>query len=204
MVFDDSATRATAIGTANFSEGMVTYTKDDDAIQVYDGSDFVGVGSDAGLIHINTQTFSAVSSVNVDNVFTSDYKNYRIVLRATNSAASITSRFRASGTPESGNVYVRNYLIGESTSVEAANTTATTFGFTQSATFFLTNIYAVADIYGPQLSENTFSLSTFRSEAPSLGLAATRVNTSTAYDGIEFNVGSGTTTGSFSIFGYKD
>ena len=57
MVFDDSATRATAIGTANFSEGMVTYTKDDDAIQVYDGSDFVGVGSDAGLIHIKQKTF---------------------------------------------------------------------------------------------------------------------------------------------------
>jgi hypothetical protein len=36
---------------------MVTYTKDDDAIQVYDGSDFVGVGSDSGLIHIKQKTF---------------------------------------------------------------------------------------------------------------------------------------------------
>lgn len=44
MVFDDAAARESAIGTANFSEGMLTYTKDDNALQVFDGTSFTNVG----------------------------------------------------------------------------------------------------------------------------------------------------------------
>jgi hypothetical protein len=58
MVFDDSATRATAIGTANFSEGMASYLKDTDQVEVYNGSNWASVSpTDSGLIHIKQKTF---------------------------------------------------------------------------------------------------------------------------------------------------
>jgi hypothetical protein len=124
MVFDDSATRATAIGTANFSEGMVTYTKDDDAIQVYDGSDFVGVGSDSGLIHINTQTFSAVASLSLDNVFSATYTNYKVFLTVFGSTEQVLSmRMRVGGTDNSAGSYNRQILEASSTTVSASRAT---------------------------------------------------------------------------------
>ena len=43
MVFDSSSARTTAIG-ANLAEGMLTYLKDTNAVEVYDGSSFVGFG----------------------------------------------------------------------------------------------------------------------------------------------------------------
>ena len=41
-----------------------------------------------GLVHINTTTFSAVSSVSLNDVFTSDYDDYRIVIRSLAVSAS--------------------------------------------------------------------------------------------------------------------
>jgi hypothetical protein len=43
MVFDDSAARGSAIGTADLSEGMIAYLKDTNAIEFYDGTDWVGL-----------------------------------------------------------------------------------------------------------------------------------------------------------------
>ncbi len=43
MVFDSSSARTSAIG-ANLAEGMLTYLRDTNAVEVYDGSSFVGFG----------------------------------------------------------------------------------------------------------------------------------------------------------------
>jgi len=48
MVFDSSSARTTAIG-ANLAEGMLTYLKDTNAVEVYDGSSFVGFGDITGV-----------------------------------------------------------------------------------------------------------------------------------------------------------
>ena len=47
MVFADSAARGSALGTA-VSEGMLTYLSDEDSVEVYDGSSWVGVGLPLG------------------------------------------------------------------------------------------------------------------------------------------------------------
>ena len=65
MVFDDSAARGSAIPTP--SEGMVTYRKDDNAVEVFDGSSFGPIG---GILQVvsttKTNTFSATGSSFVD------------------------------------------------------------------------------------------------------------------------------------------
>ena len=61
MVFDDSAARTTAIPTP--SEGMVTYRKDDNAVEVFDGSAFGPIGKILQVVSTTkTNTFSTSST----------------------------------------------------------------------------------------------------------------------------------------------
>ena len=57
----------------------------------------------AGLDLIVTQSFSAVSSVSLDNCFSGDYDNYRVLVHVKSAAASgfIMMRLRSSGTDAS-------------------------------------------------------------------------------------------------------
>jgi hypothetical protein len=209
MVFDDSATRATAIGTANFSEGMVTYTKDDDAIQVYDGSDFVGVGSDSGLIHIETQALSAVSGISFNNVFSSTYDNYKFILTGVGSLAGtdIQIRLRAGGTDNStASSYVSQLLRSSSTTVQGVRITDTVW-----RNFFLHNTLKSAfefDFYDPfKASATAFSISNVYAETGGrVEIYMGTHNQATSYDGFSLIVAApagATMTGSISIYGYK-
>jgi hypothetical protein len=56
MVFDDSTARGSALGTAIVTEGMVTYLKDTNAIEKYDGSAWVNATQDAYTITASTAT----------------------------------------------------------------------------------------------------------------------------------------------------
>ncbi|MDB4418068.1 hypothetical protein N9262_02330 [Akkermansiaceae bacterium] len=51
MVFNDAASRTSALGL-DVSEGMVSYTKDDNAIQYYDGSAWVNVSSPGDITEV--------------------------------------------------------------------------------------------------------------------------------------------------------
>ena len=68
MVFDDATERGTAIGTA-VAEGMMAYTKDDNAVQVYDGSAWVAVDTTISSINatavVNTLTASTATAYDV-------------------------------------------------------------------------------------------------------------------------------------------
>jgi hypothetical protein len=50
------------------------------------GLKWAAAGSVGGLVHINTTSFSAVASQEVNSVFTSTYDNYKILIRTTGSA----------------------------------------------------------------------------------------------------------------------
>ena len=59
MVFNNAAARTAAFGGAGepvLAEGMVTYLKDTNTIEVYDGSAFIGVGGGADILQV--QVFS--------------------------------------------------------------------------------------------------------------------------------------------------
>ena len=68
-----------------------------------------------GLTYINTVSFSGSTGVNVNDVFSTTYDNYRIVLLGTVSTATVSMRLRVSGTDTStGYEYVRLYVSGGS------------------------------------------------------------------------------------------
>jgi hypothetical protein len=65
MVFDDSAARGSAIPTP--SEGMVTYLKDTNQVQAYNGAAFAPIGTILQIVStIKTDTFSSSSTTFVD------------------------------------------------------------------------------------------------------------------------------------------
>jgi hypothetical protein len=207
MVFDDSATRATAIGTANFSEGMVTYTKDDDAIQVYDGSNFVGVGSDSGLIHIETQTFSAVQSVIFSqDVFTAQYDNYLIVGNVKSASNPVVNlRFRNAGSSDSTGNYNSQFIAADSTSLSGVRYTNETSGrvcFIDSSTSnFVLNIFL------PKKTELTMyrAVNTIRRGAGNTSLFQDftgYINKTDSFDSLEF-LTSVDIEGEYALYGYR-
>jgi hypothetical protein len=65
MVFDDSAARGSAIPSP--SEGMVTYLKDTNQVQAYDGSAFAPLGTILQVVSVTkTDTFTTASTSNVN------------------------------------------------------------------------------------------------------------------------------------------
>ena len=102
MVFGGSAARSSAIGTANFEEGMVSYLTDTDKVEAYNGTNWLQVGSsNQGLTLISTTSFSGVTSISLPaNTFSSTYNAYRIICNFVPSVGdtTISARVRASGT----------------------------------------------------------------------------------------------------------
>jgi len=90
-------------------DGQVIYETDTDRIAVYDSSSWVyktRSAANEGLTFIGKTTFSAVSSVNVDNVFSSSYENYKIIINLSSAGSQITGmRMRTTTTTETGSVY---------------------------------------------------------------------------------------------------
>ena len=68
MVFDDATDRSTQLGTA-VAEGMLAYTKDDNAVQVYDSTQWVPVDTTISSINgtavVMTLTSSTATSYDV-------------------------------------------------------------------------------------------------------------------------------------------
>ena len=87
MRFATTTARDAAFGGAGeptLAEGMTAYIDADNSIYTYDGSNWVKMVSASqpvGLVHLGTFSGSGTSSIiTADNVFTSEFQNYRIVI----------------------------------------------------------------------------------------------------------------------------
>ena len=80
-----------------------------------------------GLILLAKDTFSAVTSVSIDNVFSATYKQYKIITNASGStAANISMRLRVGGVDNSSANYGRQYMVSTGTSVVGGRETSQT------------------------------------------------------------------------------
>jgi hypothetical protein len=160
-----------------------------------------------GLVHINTTTFSAVSSVSINNVFTSDYENYKIIFRTllASSNQELQMRLRVSGT-DSTTGYNAQYIYATATTVGAGNNTASygQIAYIGSSNWNLSDM----TLSGPALSQSSsyICLSTYMNTTANIrqeqwyGLHTT----ATAYDGATFSLDAGTMSGSLRIYGLKN
>jgi hypothetical protein len=56
MTFDDSTARGTALGTAVITEGMVTYLKDTNTLEYYNGSSWEAVSNPGDITAVTAGT----------------------------------------------------------------------------------------------------------------------------------------------------
>jgi hypothetical protein len=204
MVFGGTAARSSAIGTANFEEGMLTYLTDVDKLQVYTGAAFADVypaaASTQGLTLINTTSFSGVTSFSLPaDTFTTTYTNYRIFLsNLSNSTGSTTYwRMRAAGSDATGTDYAGNWWYWLNTSGNGFYSTST-----NAPQLFDNANFAVIDISQPKVAVPTKLVMMAESNA-AFFMAQGYHGLSTSYDSLTFIRTSGTTTGTCSVYGYN-
>ena len=161
-------------------------------------------GKNVGLVHINTTSFSAQSAVNVNDVFTSAFDAYLVVVEATASSGSqnLSARLRASGTDATGSNYVRQGFRASG----GANTAA--FGDTN--TSFICGETSATYRNRWELTFNqpaTAIATTLQARGSNpfyVNIAALIHDVATAYDGFSIFPGGGTLTGTVRTYGYRN
>jgi hypothetical protein len=165
-VYASAAARNSAI--ASPTEGMCVYLTDEDTLQIYTGSAWVAVGATKsvsgvsdGLVYITSSTFSGTTSFN--NVFSSSFSNYKIVVSDLTfvGSATLAMRLRAGGTDQgtASSDYFTAYL-GYYVTGSTNNTTINggSYWFFPSASTGASTNFGVPssmDIYNPQAATRT-------------------------------------------------
>jgi len=202
-VFADSTARGSAITSP--VEGMTTYLNDIDAIETYNGSAWV---SPFGLTFIKSTDFTSVSSVSVNDVFSSAYDNYKLVMNFQGSSnALISMRLRVAGSDNSSNIYTQQ---GVQTS---AGTIQNPPGVGTTTSFSLINVSSGIDVSGasmdlllPFLARRTrHSLTGFYyvNATNSSVLRGGEHDSATSFTGFTLITSAGNITGNITVYGYR-
>ena len=161
-----------------------------------------------GLKLLSRDSFTTVTSVSLDNVFSSSYKQYKIITDVESSNnENVLFRLRASGTDNSSGNYRRTYLVGTSTSVVGANESSQTvwsgFGRAESGV----RQCNITEVLNPFQSTNTTAYSFFVPSASGnleVISVAYDITVTTSYDGFTIAPGfsASTFSGTVQVYGY--
>lgn len=201
-------------------DGQVIYETDTDRTLVWNNSAWVFLSTSTsnrpGLEHIRTITNSGAALYDIDNIFSADYRNYRILYEAycDQQLNQMWMQFlNTSGTPVGTNYYSSIYGQDFTTASTAFQTaTATTVVFLGWITNAGANSYTLSgaiDIYHPFIAAPTNVSGQFtgiRSGSAFLGGQALAMQTdSTQFRGIRINNSvSGIMVARINVYGYKD
>ena len=210
-VFASTTTRNAAFGSSGqktLAEGQFAYLEDTNTTQYYDGAAWQTVGGSPGFVCVKSETsFSGATTVEADSVFSSSYTNYKMFIRyQTSSTGDIYLRMRASGASAITANYDSQLVAGTATTASAYRETAQTSMYVgdDSNGAFWSSIELT--IYGPNLAEPTLVTSINNRNPGAYNVPVSQVfaanhTLSTAYDGIQIILGSGTITGTYTIYG---
>ena len=160
-----------------------------------------------GLVKIADASFSAVSSVSVNNCFTSTYDNYKIVVSGVHSTGAgdfVNFRYRSAGTDDAGNNYFFQITTSNGTSITGARTS--------SASAAQIGYFSQRDIIEVTLtSPSAVQLKTMTSHSSAnttLGLQnlmyTQAYSQTTSRDGFTILTPSGTITGNLRVYGFRN
>jgi hypothetical protein len=196
-VFSNAAARTAAITSP--VEGQLTYLEDTNQYASWNGSAWV---SPFGLTHLVTQTIgTAVASVVVNNVFSSTYDNYKVILNT--SASSGGNAFRMTLNNSTGSTYswagnVQLYSAGNTFQNGSAQSSFSV-GITGASN---TNNFII-EVFNPFLAERT----TFKSQFACLadgGQYHGADSNAASQTGFTFSTSGPTLTGgTVSVYGYR-
>jgi hypothetical protein len=203
MSFTDSTARTSAI-TAPV-EGMLTYLSNINRYDTYNGSSHVPMD---GLTLIKSQTIgTAVTTVEVESVFSADYDAYRITLSGGVSSANVLLQLQFATAPATftaTNYYSGTNQVtyaGVATSPGQSNTTFINIGVASSS-----GLSTIFDVMSPFATAPTQFLgqTIFLATTGYLRSVGGYHNASTSFTGFRFFPASGTMTGGvISVYGYR-
>ena len=204
-VIDSSATRP-----ASPYEGQVIFQKDTDQLLVWNGTAWVIPNSPAmtinptGLELVSSQTVSG-STVNVDNVFSSTYDSYKIVLENISSVAggAIYMKLRSSGSTTAGGYYSAiAYVQWNNTILGQGRSNSTDGWYLSYSNGTAYPVGGTVDIYNPYKASTPCNFS-FVGNFWDAGCSGGGYHLSTTqWDGFSV-ISTGTTSGRIYVYGYR-
>lgn len=173
-----------------------------------DGSVSGGAGL-GGLVHIHTEEFTAVSSVSIDDVFTTEYDTYKITFFPTSYSGTSTHmslRLRLSGVDNSGANYNTNrfYWSGTSTIAESNPAGSDNFSIGSIDSGYLDRCFIETTLHRPMSASSKAYIS--RSVWGANGSDNHGfLNSSAGHDGMTvFPESGGTFSGTIRVYGYAN
>ena len=164
------------------------------------------INTAGGLVKITDATFSAQSSVSVNNCFTSTYENYRIIFSST-SSASMRLRLRVSGSDDTTSNYDNAGRYEGTASTAIYDSAATSWRLQDVAA--TTQNHFVMNVVKPQIAEPTIFFSQTIGSSPGTNFYTYMMNgqhrSSTAFDGFTVILGgAGNFTGTLRVYGFRN
>jgi hypothetical protein len=161
-----------------------------------------------GLVHIETQTFSAVSAVNFDDVFSSTYDNYRIISNIeTPSTAAANMRLRVSGTDNTSTQYRRQTLRSAQSLTSSALDALETSWVGGLGSADNESVGATLEVFSPFQTKLTsgFVVRGLRLTTASqeFNMSFFGISVTTSYTGFTALASTGTISGQISVYGYR-
>jgi len=158
--------------------------------------------SGAGMTFIDDEIFSAVSSVSFNNVFTSTYRNYYIVVDFEGSANDgCRIRLRASGSDNTSSNYANQRYNADGSGTNAVRATSDNKWNIVDTTTGGSGCYIV--MYNPQTSNQSAMVMQGYSggSTPTLSGNGNFFSSSTSFDGFTLFPSAGTITGQIRVYG---
>jgi hypothetical protein len=206
------------VGTANDAIDRLGVTGTTGAVLTADAGETTGLkwaaaGSVGGLVHINTTTFSAVAAQSINDVFTSTYDNYKVIISFHLGSGVVTNlRLRASGSDNSASNY--QYASARAGSNAAAqniggvnqNTILATYGLGGTSE----QVTLTFDAINPNLAKatnlvgNSFGADGAGASNYSGGSFTAQHTSTSQFDGFTLYPASGNITGTIRVYGYKN
>jgi hypothetical protein len=165
--------------------------------------------SENGLVYITKSTFSAVSSVSIDNCFSADYSQYKIILDSSfTDSQALYTRLRASGTDNSTNNYADQFINADSTTISGNRRTAQSLWINFPFHMRTDKSIGISEILNPFQSTYTFAFKADGEAASGtsiqLQIASYAFNGTDSFDGFSLITHVGTMTGTVYVYGYVE
>jgi hypothetical protein len=167
----------------------------------------VTVGSGSATVNGNGSiSFSGATSVLVNNVFTSAYRNYFLTWESTSPASQYPNyRLSTGGTPNSTSNYSHQRFESSGAGSSSQRTTDSVFSLqTNNTRAFVATLY----IFAPQVAEKTFVITHTMHINDLTFTQPVNMNTNgifndtTQFDGIQLLPNTSNITGTLSVYGY--
>lgn len=172
---------------------------------VKDGATAMGtisttVDNKTGMILLNTTSFTSASSVIVPNVFSANYKSYKIFIECNQAGVSDIKLRLRTGSTSAATSYDLQYLRGQ-------GTTTTVAGLPNQTEYFITTNQASGPswcditVHKPFEATQTYFQSLWFTHVYSVGITGGFHQTATSYESFEIFPTTSTFTGSVKTYG---